>query len=151
MREVTREITNAIVHCSASDKKSQDSVEAITELHTSPPIRKFTWGEYLTSGKGFSANGYHYIITQDGKTHIGRSLERPGAHCYGFNQLSVGICLTGNLHFTKAQFDSLRILCMDLCQEFDFSLDNINPHSRFNSKKTCPNCDLKAQKALWIE
>lgn len=146
-----RKITNIIIHCSASDNKHQDSIEAITKLHISPPIKKFTWGEYATSGKNFSAIGYHFVITKDGSVKVGRPLERQGAHCYRFNQFSIGICLTGNTYFSPEQFTSLHIICLELCQEFGLVLSNINPHNRFNSKKTCPNFDLKEQKELWVQ
>ncbi|MEA1960508.1 MAG: N-acetylmuramoyl-L-alanine amidase [Bacillota bacterium] len=45
---------------------------------------------------GWSGNGYHFIIRQNGQIELGRATEVIGAHTKGFNQDSVGICLTGD-------------------------------------------------------
>jgi N-acetyl-anhydromuramyl-L-alanine amidase AmpD len=48
--------------------------------------------------RGFSDIGYHYIITEDGTVHPGRTPEtRVGAHVRGMNSGKIGICLTGGL------------------------------------------------------
>ncbi|MEA1960689.1 MAG: N-acetylmuramoyl-L-alanine amidase [Bacillota bacterium] len=49
--------------------------------------------------RGWSGNGYHFIIRQNGQIELGRSSDMIGAHTKGFNHDSIGICLTGD--FTK--------------------------------------------------
>jgi N-acetyl-anhydromuramyl-L-alanine amidase AmpD len=59
--------------------------------------------------------GYHEIIRRDGTIELGRALANIGAHAFGFNYTSVGICMIGGLdedgksenNFTSSQFDSL--------------------------------------------
>jgi N-acetyl-anhydromuramyl-L-alanine amidase AmpD len=48
--------------------------------------------------RGWSDIGYHYVITQDGRRHLGRRPETtPGAHVGGQNTNKIGICITGGL------------------------------------------------------
>lgn len=47
-------------------------------------------------GRGFREIGYSYIITADGKIHVGRPLPQMGAHARGKNRTSIGICVCGN-------------------------------------------------------
>lgn len=144
-----REINLLVVHCSASDNPDQDSPEAIKELHTAPKSKKFNWGKYKTNGFAWSDNGYNFVIAQDGKIHICRPLERPGAHAKGYNLHSIGICLTGEYGFTEAQFKSLEWLCQDLCEQFGISKIDIVPHKSLEPNKTCPNFDLIALISSW--
>jgi len=46
--------------------------------------------------KGWSGIGYHYLIRRNGQIEIGRPAEMIGAHAQGYNEDSIGICLTGN-------------------------------------------------------
>ncbi len=132
-----RKINSIIIHCSASDYAHHDNLSAIRHWH----VRE----------RGFSDIGYHFVITKDGSVKVGRPLERVGAHCKGFNQFSIGICLTGKDYFSSEQFTSLHVICLELCEQFGLALSNIKPHNSFNKQKTCPNFDLIAQKALWIQ
>lgn len=137
-----RKISKIIVHCSASDFPGQDSLEKIRELHVSNRNKLFTWGRYQANGKDFSDIGYHFVILQSGEIKLGRPLAKPGAHCFGHNSDSVGICLTGEFNFSKEQFESLGILIDHLRINFEISLDQVFPHSHFNKDKSCPNFKL---------
>lgn len=137
-----RNISFIVVHCSSSDNPDQDSLEAITYLHTANRKTKIKWGKYDTTGNGWSDNGYHYVITKDGTVHPARPIERPGAHCKGFNQSSIGICLTGEKDFTEEQFQALREVVKELISNFGLSRIDIVPHNSLNKKKTCPNFDV---------
>jgi N-acetylmuramoyl-L-alanine amidase len=46
--------------------------------------------------KGWSGIGYHYYVRKDGSIYIGRPDDVIGAHAYGFNNTSIGICFEGN-------------------------------------------------------
>lgn len=138
-----RNINLIIIHCSSSDLPEQDSVEAIKYLHTANKKTKIKWGKYDTTGNGWADIGYHYIITKDGTIHIGRPIEKAGAHCKGFNQSSIGICLTGEKEFTEAQFTSLRRIIKDeLIPNFGLSIIDVMGHKELNRAKTCPNFDV---------
>lgn len=47
--------------------------------------------------RGFNGAGYHFYITKDGYIHPMRPLEMAGAHCYGYNNNSLGICYEGGM------------------------------------------------------
>lgn len=47
--------------------------------------------------RGMNGVGYHYVIRLDGSVEKGRSEEKVGAHCLGWNERSVGICYIGGL------------------------------------------------------
>lgn len=122
-----REINKIIVHCSDSNVKSHDNIETIRGWHVKE--------------RGYSDIGYHYVITQDGVIHEGRPLSIAGAHAYGHNTGSIGICLTGKSVFTQRQHVALSGLLFGLKQAFDIKPSNIIGHYDV-SIKTCPNFDV---------
>jgi len=137
-----RKIDCIIIHCSASDNLTHDSFKAIYELHISPKKEKFLWGNYHTTGKGFTDIGYHFIVCHDGSIYIGRPIEKIGAHCKGQNGNSIGICLTGNKIFSEKQFQSAIKLCKLLITLLGLKKIDVIGHRMFNNNKTCPNFDV---------
>ena len=57
---------------------------------------------------GWDGIGYHKIITRDGNIINGRPEYWIGAHVYGKNNISLGVCLIGKNKFEKCQMTSLR-------------------------------------------
>lgn len=137
-----RRIDLVILHCSASDRAEDDSIEAVNRLHTSDITEPIKWGKYNTTGKGWSDCGYHYLITKDGLIQAGRQVERAGAHCKGFNSHSIGVCFSGDKEFTPAQFRAWRKLNASLIKKYGIDID-VKPHNHFSKYKTCPNFDMK--------
>lgn len=45
---------------------------------------------------GWAGIGYNYYIRKDGSVYRGRPCDAVGAHCQGYNSVSVGICAEGN-------------------------------------------------------
>ena len=45
--------------------------------------------------RGWCKIGYHFFIKKDGTTYRGREENAIGAHCYGSNSHSIGICVEG--------------------------------------------------------
>ena len=138
-----RPITKIIIHCSASDNPADATFEAIKKLHTQPRYRKFMWGKYRTTGKGFWDIGYHFVIEDDGTIVQGRDIQDMGAHTRGYNQDSIGICVTGNLLISEEQITAVIDLAISLCVIYGLPLEAIYPHNKFNRHKTCPNFDVK--------
>ena len=65
--------------------------------------------------------GYHYLIRKDGTIEQGRRPEMIGAHAYGHNKTSVGVCLAGNFDIgkpTERQMAAVKELCSWLCQKY---------------------------------
>ena len=71
-----------VIHCSDTDEN--DKAEDIHKLHL-----KFGW----------DGIGYHKIIEKNGNIENGRPEFWRGAHVYGFNEKSLGICLIGKKRF----------------------------------------------------
>jgi N-acetylmuramoyl-L-alanine amidase len=46
--------------------------------------------------RGWSGVGYHFVVTADGVARRARPEDLQGAHCAGYNHLSLGVCLVGN-------------------------------------------------------
>ncbi|MCK4846073.1 MAG: N-acetylmuramoyl-L-alanine amidase [Deltaproteobacteria bacterium] len=133
-----RKIDKIILHCSDSDFGDKDLIDG--------------WH----SARGWDGIGYHYVIlnghpsdapyrrSEDGVIEIGRDVDEIGAHCYGENKDSIGISLVGRNHFTPLQlFVALPLLLSALLKEHGLGVKDIFGHGEFNSKKTCPNMDMK--------
>ena len=85
--------------------------------------------------------GYHYIINVDGIVSTGRGIEEIGAHAYGHNQESIGICLIGTDQFTRAQWlavSELLHLLVKACP----AADVLGHRDLPGVKKTCPGFNV---------
>src|SRR3954471_5096358 len=135
-----------IVHCSASEF---GTVEMIRAWHLD---------------RGFNDIGYHYVILNgqpekgkffpghDGKIEVGRPEDEIGAHCLGFNKISIGICCVGDKDFTNDQRQSLRALVKKLMFQYSIPPADVLGHCETDSGKaegkTCPNMDMNHLRAL---
>lgn len=106
-----RIISLIVIHCSATKASQKVTVADIDRWH-----RARKW----------EGCGYHYVIYQDGSIHIGRPLEKKGAHVKDHNAHSIGICYIGGLDEqgnasdtrTPEQKQSLINLLTDLHKKF---------------------------------
>lgn len=131
-----REIDKIIIHCSAS---KWGNAQIIDSWHRD---------------RGFKKIGYHFVIgnvypdyehfmlqtpdiTNDGLIENGRPISEIGAHVYGHNEKSIGICLIGTDTFSGRQLLALYRLVKKL--EKDLGKLEIYGHYEFNPNKTCPN------------
>lgn len=80
-----RRIDYIIIHCSDTPEGRNDTVDDIRRWHTLPKPK----------GNGWADIGYNYVIHLDGSIHIGRDINKVGAHCEGYNANSIGICYVG--------------------------------------------------------
>ena len=78
-----REITEIIVHCTASPEGQEITVKQIDSIHR----RQNHW----------NGIGYHKVIYLDGSIHDGRPIDVMGAHCSedGHNRHSIGMVYVG--------------------------------------------------------
>lgn len=127
-----RDIKKLIVHCSATPEFKDFDVEDIREWHV--------------KGNGWSDVGYHFIIKLDGTVEDGRPINIRGAHTFGHNKDSIGICYIGGMDKdmkewkdtrTPEQKDSLFNLLMDL--KFQYPEAKVFGHKDFTNKKLCPS------------
>ena len=139
--DTRRTINKIIVHCDASEDSYPTSYLKL--LHTLPEDFKIEWGGSQVSCKGWEDVAYHYIIEQPGNIVEGRPINKIGAHCYGQNRKSVGICVRGLRKFTHAQKTSLWHLVDHLTDKFNLDpREDVYPHNHFNKNKSCPNFNL---------
>ena len=107
-----RRITLFIIHCSATRCGQPYSFEDCRRDHI--------------GFRHFRDIGYHYYITRDGRVHPGRPLSAEGAHCFGHNRHSIGVCYEGGLDArgnpkdtrTPEQRSALHLLVYQLLQQF---------------------------------
>lgn len=136
-----REIKKIIVHCSATDETQDFGVDEIRRWHTDPK----------PAGNGWSDVGYHYVINRRGDIQQGRPIDKMGAHAYGHNDDSIGVCLVGGINsktknpdsnFTMSQYQSL----VDLRDKLINSIPSINETIGHNeiSDKSCPCFNMRA-------
>lgn len=133
-----KETKYIVVHCSATQAKSDIGANEIDVMHRV---------------RGFDCIGYHYVIRRNGLVSLGRLPEMIGAHAYGVNQISVGVCLVGGYgefgkfsdHFTGMQDIALANLLERLQQQYP-GAQVIGHRDVPNTNKTCPNFDV----ALWM-
>ncbi|WP_301860437.1 N-acetylmuramoyl-L-alanine amidase [uncultured Megasphaera sp.] len=91
---------------------------------------------------GWAGIGYHYVIHKDGTIEQGRPEHTVGAHCYGYNQTSVGIVSVGDFETyepTKQQLSSVIHLLSYLCWRYHIqpSSSTIVGHRDLN-ETACP-------------
>lgn len=106
-----RTIDSIIIHCSATRSGVDFTAADIDQWHRR---------------RGFKEIGYHYVIHLDGTIEKGRSIEKEGAHCYGWNRQSIGICYVGGLNTngqptdtrTPAQKQAMKQLITELQQQY---------------------------------
>ena len=92
---------------------------------------------------GWDGIGYHKVIGRNGKIENGRPEYWIGAHAYGFNDKSLGVCLIGKSNFTKIQFESLYRVLKDWKLQYQ-NVDIIGHRDTENTQKTCPNFDVRS-------
>ena len=120
------QIKYIVIHC--SDTSESDCAEDIHRLHLS-----FGW----------EGIGYHKIIKQNGRIENGRPEFWVGAHVYGFNNESLGICLIGKTNFNKKQFITLKKLLLQWKIKYPYA-KILGHRDLVKTKKTCPNFDVKS-------
>lgn len=123
----SKNIKYLVVHCSDTENNEDLTAINIHEMHLN-----FGW----------DGIGYHKIIRRSGKVENGRPEYWIGAHVKGKNKISLGVCLIGRDKFTKKQFLSLeKILTKWKLLYPDSSI--VGHCDLGNTKKTCPNFDVK--------
>lgn len=73
----------------------------VTSRHTVEDIHR--WHQ----NKGWAGIGYHFFIDKDGEIYEGRPLDTVGAHAYGHNKMSIGICFEGD--FNKEEMNDEQV------------------------------------------
>lgn len=116
-------------------------IEHLVIHHTSRiQMDVFEAHEFHQQERGWSGIGYNYFIEKNGDIVEGRG-HNVGAHVYGHNRTTLGICITGDFEIeqpTDAQYRSLIKLCDHLLKEHSLPVDCIVGHRDLDSKTSCP-------------
>jgi len=122
-----KNIRYLVVHCSDSPDDEPITAREIHEMHL---------------GFGWHGVGYHRVINRDGTIEQGRPDYWIGAHVYGHNEESLGVCLIGRTDFTDAQFLSLENVLRKWTEQYPNA--EVLGHCDFDyTEKTCPNFNAK--------
>lgn len=117
-----------VVHCSDTPDDEPITAKEIHAMHL---------------GFGWHGVGYHRVINRNGLVEQGRPDYWIGAHVYGHNEISLGVCLIGRTDFTDKQFDSLESILREWTHKHPQA--EVVGHCDFDyTDKTCPNFDAKA-------
>ena len=131
-----RTIKELIVHCTATPEGKYFDAADIDRWHKK---------------RGWSGNGYHFVILLDGTIEYGRDLKKSGAHTRGRNSTSIGITYIGGMDAnmqkakdtrTEAQKESMLLLLKTLKKLHPEAV--IYGHRDFSSK-ACPSFDAKTE------
>lgn len=140
LKKSSRPINKIIVHCSATPEGKDFTVDDIRSWHKQ---------------KGWSDIGYHYVVYRDGSVHVGRDVNRQGAHCADNNGNigSIGVCYIGGCARdgktvkdtrTDAQKTALLNLLIDLKKLYPHAV--ILGHRDLDKHgKLCPSFDAKKE------
>ena len=137
-----RAINKIILHCSATPEGRHTTVEDIRLWHKQ---------------RGWSDIGYHYVVYLDGTVHEGRPIERSGAHVFGLNKNSIGICYVGGVDKNNLKAKDTRtpeqIMALDLLLGSlldDFKGATLHGHNEF-ADKACPSFDVQDEYRYLID
>lgn len=138
--DAVRPINYFYVHCSDTRPSQDIGAEEIREWHM--------------RDRGWSDIGYHYVIRRDGTLESGRDLdndgdvdEEIGAHVFGHNADSIGVCLVGgsggDFNFTFKQLDCLRELVAYYRIRYP-GIEVLGHRDAPGVMKQCPNFDVRS-------
>jgi len=130
-QSISRRITEVIVHHTwrprAVEYRGIDTVAGIRRYHMQV--------------RGWSDNGYHFIVGPPGDIFRCRPLERSGGHCLNHNARSVGICHIGDFDVEEptayAGYQVGINAVAALCKRFNLSENDVYFHRDF-ADKSCP-------------
>jgi len=129
MKAHTKTIDTLVVHHSASPLST--TVADIKEWHLA---------------RGWDAIGYHWVVTAHGLLEYTRPITMMGAHAFGHNSGTLGVCLIGDNttetdQWTIAQVTALQRLWMSLFVVFP-EIDIVG-HRDLTDGTLCPGIDVR--------
>jgi len=163
---MSRTVDLIVIHCSATPDGVSlfeghagapdfcTPIEVIDRWHVRREFRRaLHWRKLLN--ERLAAVGYHFAVYTNGAIATGRHTDEIGAHVYGFNRSSIGICVIGTDRFTAEAWASLKQLVELLKLKYptarvlghrDLSpdVDGDGLVERWEWLKTCPGFDVAA-------
>lgn len=121
-----RKIDRLVVHCSDTPNDRDIGADTIHRYHKE---------------RDFDGIGYHEVIKRDGTLEAGRPEYWDGAHAFGYNHTSLGVCLIGRDEFTDSQESALINLLVKWRLKYSDAV--VVGHYELTDDKTCPNIDMR--------
>jgi len=121
-KKLTKQVQYIVLHHSGAS--ADQTVEQIHAYHL---------------GKGWIGVGYNLLVDKNGNMYWGRGIDYVGAHCKGYNEISIGICAIGNMEtdtMTKAQKENIIKLVREV-KEYYPSISKIVGHKELEAT-SCP-------------
>ena len=99
--------------------------------------------------KGWAGIGYHYFITKDGEIYEGRNRNHVGAHAYGYNNVSIGVCFEGNFNKETVSLrqEEASVMLLALLS-LSYQAACIVRHSELIKTKNCPGKNFPFERIL---
>ena len=130
-----------VIHCSATRCDQDYTVEQLLRDHKM---------------RGFRTVGYHFYIRRSGVVTQHRRLLEVGAHAYGFNRCSIGICYEGGMDAGGKPADTRTPEQKTQLLELLWKLHRLFPDARIvghnelsGVKKACPCFSCSEYRALF--
>ena len=123
----SKHVKYLVIHC--SDTPDNENMKAI-DIHK------------MHLNFGWDGIGYQKVICRNGIIENGRPEYWKGAHVYGFNEVSLGVCLIGRNFFTELQFISLKKILLNWKTKYPRS-KVLGHYELGETKKTCPNFNVR--------
>ena len=166
---MTRYINQIVIHCSASangdslfrgSAKAGNLITPVQVVDSWHKARGFKRDVIFRKRQNprLESLGYHFLIYTNGTIVTGRHLDEMGAHVFGNNIKSLGICLIGTDQFTHAQWAGLATLIKSLStlypkarvlghRDYSPDLNGDGLITRNEWLKICPGFDV----AKWLK
>lgn len=108
-----RTIDAIVTHCAATPNGKNFTISDINLMHKARGFKRSS--QYARNfNPELKYVGYHFFICTNGDIQTGRHIEEIGAHVFGHNANTIGICMAGTDKFTQAQWMSLRTCHINL-------------------------------------
>lgn len=135
-----RKVNKIIIHCSAHREGANRTIEDIRVDHI--------------KNKKYNDVGYHYVIHLDGSIHKGRDEWVIGAHTYGHNYDSIGVCYVGgvdeNMIPKDTRTEDQRIAFEKILVDLKGRYPNAKIYGHYEfSNKACPSFNVKEYKEFY--
>lgn len=78
-----------------------------SESTTATPQQVDSWHK----ANGWCGIGYHFLVRKDGSIYRGRPLDKMGAHVFGMNNCSIGICAEGRYGIETMPLVQKKAIC----------------------------------------
>ena len=135
-----KKIRYIIVHCTATAEGKDFRAKDVDRWH---------------KAQGWDCIGYHYLVCLDGRVETGRPEDTVGAHCSGYNGLSLGVCYVGGLAAdgrtpkdTRTVRQQAGLLALLKRLKKKYPLARVVGHHDLNPGKACPCFDAKREYAI---